>query len=170
MKKFAVVAGFLVALVAGSRSSFATIRTWRFSGSVCQAIASSRLQVEYNQYGVFNTGSTLATVICPLPLNNATSSLESMTNMLAVIVYNRSNTTNLTCTLLETDTTGGTVLFSQSMSLSPLGPGSSSRQFLFDPSSAGGAITGVWSLQCNLPAVQSGDFSIVSAITVQTTY
>jgi len=152
------------ALTGAPLAAHATIRVFRYSGTVCQAASLADGNVSYGQFGVQNNDPTTRRVICPLPTNNAGAANEVMTNMLAVTIYDRSTNSDVVCSLQATDSAGN-IIFNQTLSSpSPGGPGSGLQQLLFNPS--GHSIQDFWLLNCTLPAVQSGAFSHIAAITL----
>ena len=139
----------------------ATVRVFRYNGSVCQPATLADGDLIYGQFGVANHDTVARVVVCPLPTANAGAATETMTNMATVTIYNRSSTTSLGCTLEALDTAGN-IQFAQTLSNNT--PGAGIQQLLFNPS--GRTIQDTWLLICTLPGVQNGSYSHVAAITL----
>jgi hypothetical protein len=130
-------------------------------GVLCQPLADSRDKVDYDHRGAFNTASVPATVNCPIPTWNRTE----LVSAIAVVLYDGSSTAEIECTAEATDYKGDTQWFNRQSTP----PGGTGLQTLaFQPT---GVVLGwLWTLQCILPAQQSGEFSRVTLIRMTSTF
>ena len=132
-------------------------RAHTYSGTICQPVPASVSCIEYSQFGVNNTCSTTQTVECPLPIDysNAATTIFNV----YVVAYDRSTTSNVSCTLQKTNTDG---LWTYSANATTFNGGAnSSSQFInFFPNVS---VDGFWHVRCTLPGVQTaGQFSHIT--------
>lgn len=134
-----------------------------FNGAICQPVNASRNFVDYNQYGVYNISTTaVATVECSLAAVCPNSDCVFAVHL---SLYDRSTTKAVLCTLRKADKTG-VITWQQTVSSFGGGPGSGSFGFSFNLTPYPYSGTGVVSLRCSLPPMQSGQASAVTTISV----
>ena len=160
VKTFLSAAALSTVLV--SSHAFAGPATY-LPGTVCRlATASLANCAEYTQYGIQNNCSGGITVECPLPI---TSNAPAPGAWFATYyAYDRSTTSDVSCTIQKTDG-AGVVVFQSSMNTGGGGAGSGVQNPIF--SLSGQSFDGWWRLRCWLPGVQTAGWpSHITNITI----
>jgi hypothetical protein len=146
-------------------NAHATSRLHTVHGTICQPTSTSVGSIEYTQFGTQNISTTAtANVECPLPIDYQVLPVIEVLDQVQLIAYDRSTTADVSCSLRNVDVSGN-VLMSLPKSTSGGGPGTGSQAVVFTPP-AGTMISGIWSLVCSIPAVQSGAFSHVTTVLI----
>jgi len=133
---------------------------WYSHGTVCRPATSGVTAPTYNQFGVNNVSSAPLLVECPLitTLSNAVTHI----GLVRVGIYDR-GATRTTCTLRNVGI-DGSVGFSQTQPSPGFNLGF--QELDFSPT-AGNTTAGLWEVECTIPAVNSGNFSAVTAIIME---
>jgi hypothetical protein len=147
MKNLALATGAALMGLVGltGRAEAATVE---FHGSMCvPATPDDAAKINYQQWGVHNTASTPANVICPITLNGITSAWFSVT------AYDRNNSSTISdvsCTVFSTFSDGNAIPLYTLATTGSKGPPFTltSPPFVF----AGTSVH----LQCTIPAFESG--------------
>ena len=132
-------------------------------GALCQPVEGSADSVDYDHKGVFNIASAPAAVHCPLPGWNTGEQVDQI----AVVVYDQSSSANIECTVRATNFKGETQ-FSNKKNTTGGGPGTPFSVLLFRPTTV--PLGWFWTVQCELPAQESGSFSRVGFLKIQTQF
>lgn len=156
------IIGAIVPLCFALVSSQAVARTFVTPQTVCQPTSGFTGCINYDQFGAHNTCGVVATVECPLPISYPVAT--PTVNTVGVFSYDRSTTTNVSCTLQRTDFAGN-VLYTSTQSTAGGGPGTGVQTNTFSPAVSA---SGYWRLRCSVPAVNAGNFSHISNVYVQT--
>lgn len=147
----AFVAGAVLAVLSLGASSSVNAAAEFDHGSACQPATSTDAgKLEFGHWGVHNTSSTAANIVC-------NSHATGATFRALVTVYDRSSSANVTCTAKVTGVGGSPEFFSLTKSSSSNLPGAQSLDFPL-PSSFGG----VFHLECSIPASTSSGLSHVA--------
>src|SRR6185436_20860992 len=99
----------------------------------------------YTQFGVHNTASTAANVVCPITINGVTSAQFSIT------AYDRSTISDVVCSVFGTGSDGNITLSASLSTNSSAGPPFTRTTGFFSLAASKTA-----HLQCAIPAFQSG--------------
>jgi hypothetical protein len=151
-----------------STEALAVIRVYNYSGTVCQPVSGATTSVDYSQFGIQNNSASAITVECPLNTTVLSSELQTTFGSAIISGYDRSTTSNVSCTLQTVDSAGN-VTFSMPGSSSGGGPGSGPTGILSFSQVPPGVADGYWRLRCTIPGVQSGWASHVTSITLNFT-
>jgi hypothetical protein len=147
MKDLALVVGAALMGLVGltGRAEAATVE---FHGSLCApATPDDAAKLTYSQWGVHNTASTAANVVCPITLNGITSARFSIT------AYDRNDSSTISdviCSVFGTSSDGNINLSTTLKTTGSAGPAFTvtSLNFVFASTSA--------HLQCAIPSFESG--------------
>jgi hypothetical protein len=151
-------ASLLSVLATISSNALAGPRSFNFPGALCTT-ADPGKTVFYNQFGVFNNSGGAITVECPLPTTtiNATTDLQTVT----ASVYDRSTSSDVTCTLSQTGFDGNLIF---STTAHTTGGGPTSGNVALSLGNPPGVLNGYWSVRCTLPATEFGAQSYMTAV------
>jgi hypothetical protein len=145
------------ALSLATATAHANETEWNYHATICVPTSSSTSAV-YNSFGVNNVSTTgTLTVACPLVTTLGTTAFHI--SSVHVSYFDR-GATRLTCTVKNVDFAAN-VLYSASAT-SP-GFNTGNQIFQFNPPS-GNTTDSFWELECTIPAVNSGNFSAVTAM------
>jgi hypothetical protein len=147
-------AAMLLSLTGAVTASAATDTTSH--GTLCNPQPADVSKIIYNQFGVVNTAASAAGVQC-----GAAIVTGATISQVALEVFDRNASTNVSCTLVLTDVFGNTV-FSQTQATT--GSGSAAKLLQFFPAVATHTLT----LSCSLPAISGVDASAIATYRVFT--
>lgn len=134
------------------------------NGTRCQPAKASKDQVDYNQFGIFNTSATTAaTVFCEIP-GRAQSTDSAHYTSIAINYYDRNTTSDVSCFVQVLDGGGNDAITPLSLTSSGGGPGSGLQSFTPSLPSVS-SILPVY-VTCTLPPAQSGWVSVLTTMTI----
>ncbi len=160
----------LVAMILASAtvSSTASARNYTIHGTICRPEPASLGNAEYDQYGVHNTSTTTTiTVECPLPLAYPESGPPPLVNEVDLRSIPGTASQDVECAVEQVDADGNIrgLLINRTFRQ---GPGSGPIVLPIGPGPILKDATGMLRLRCTIPPVDSGWFSHVTSIFVQT--
>jgi hypothetical protein len=165
MKTLAFVTMILASV---ALSSTASARNYTIHGTICRPEPANIGNAEYDQYGVHNTSTTSTlTVECPLPLAYPESGPPPLLNEVDFTVYTRNRSQDVECAVEQVDADGNTegLLINRTFNQ---GPGSGPIVLPIGPGPILKDGSGMLRLRCTIAPVDSGWFSHVTSIFVQT--
>lgn len=139
----------------------ASARTYVYSGVTCQAAFPGQVGcIENTQFGVHNVCGTIVPVECPL--DSGFPGVGPNVTFVSFTGYDRSTLSDVSCQVQKVNSDGG-VLFTSTIATTGSAAGSQLRTTF-----PGVSQNGFWRMRCNLPAVQGGQFSHVTTISMLT--
>ena len=150
-----LLAGLLLPSVAAASDKY-----FFTPASVCQPSNAGRNNTDYNQWGVSNVSSSAwLHVECPLLTRSSQEDFALLVQGIAVYVYDRHGSDDLSCTIRAVDLDLNTAWFDTQWSS---GSGRGYQTLVFSPPRIGAHLT--WSMSCSLPAAVGENRSAVTAV------